>query len=100
MTKSENEATTDAAGSGSDQDNVRPQKVLLKMVEEHVEAGYEQGGGDVSTASGNESSGSDDFNGKIINTRISEENKENKLIANRKLLLRGQSQVALPVQFE
>lgn len=40
------------------------------------------------------------FEEKIINTRISEENKENSFPLNKKILLRGQSQVVLPVQFE
>lgn len=40
------------------------------------------------------------FEEKIINTRLSEENKENSLPAKKKVLLRGQSQVMLPVQFE
>lgn len=40
------------------------------------------------------------FEEKIINTRLSEENKENSLPTKKKLLLRGQSQVVLPVQFE
>lgn len=40
------------------------------------------------------------FDGKIINTRLSEENKENSMPLSKKLLLRGQSQVVLPVQFE
>lgn len=42
----------------------------------------------------------EDFKEKIINNRMSEENKENSLPVNRKLLLRGQSQVTLPVKFE
>lgn len=42
----------------------------------------------------------EEFKEKIINTRLSEENKENSLPVNRKLLLRGQSQVSLPVKFE
>lgn len=41
-----------------------------------------------------------EFKEKILNTRLSEENKENSMPANRKLLLRGQSQVTLPVKFE
>ena len=42
-----------------------------------------------------------DFKEKIINTRLSEENKENNIVPlNRKMLMRGQSQVALPVKFE
>lgn len=40
------------------------------------------------------------FEEKIINTRLSEENKENSMPLVKKLLLRGQSQVVLPVQFE
>lgn len=42
----------------------------------------------------------EEFKEKIINSRLSEENKENSLPVNRKLLLRGQSQVSLPVKFE
>lgn len=41
-----------------------------------------------------------EFTEKILNTRLSEENKENSMPANKKLLLRGHSQVALPVKFE
>lgn len=89
--------------AGSDQDLATTTRNQLKIVEEHVEssAGSEPPPAEntASTLSNDLSSG-EEFNEKIINTRISEENKENSLPKNRKLLLRGQSQVALPVKFE
>ncbi len=41
----------------------------------------------------------EEFKDKILNTKLSEENKENNLPTQRKLL-RGQSQVVLPVKIE
>lgn len=65
----------------------------LKIEEEHDIAAVVNG--DKTIDQKNE-----EFKEKIISNRMSEENKENSLPVNRKLLLRGQSQVSLPVKFE
>lgn len=46
-----------------------------------------------------EENGVDEFKDKILDTKLNEENKENNLPSQRKLL-RGQSQVVLPVKVE
>lgn len=72
----------------------------LKIVETSDEAASTDSRDTTATEASIDEPPNPDFQERILNTQLSEENKENSLPKNRKILMRGTSQVVMPVQFE